>query len=82
MSDSITKQQAGRIGAAVTKAHFGVEVCPHCGQFMLSPFYKANGRKGGQKTLLVHGADYFSRIGRMGGRGRTRKKIKEESEGQ
>jgi len=61
-------------GAIATKRNHGLEICPCCGQIMQSGFYAENGRKGGEMTLQVHGRDFFSEIGKMGGRGNKRKR--------
>jgi len=67
----LTHTEAGKKGGEATVAHFGIELCPHCGQPVLSSHFKDVGRMGGLTTALKHKRDpeFYRRIGKMGGRG-------------
>ena len=67
-SFKMTKQEAGYLGAIETKRNFGLETCSTCGRVKTSGFYAQNGAKGGQATVLLHGRDHMSQIGKLGGR--------------
>jgi len=68
----MTPTEAGQRGAAATKQRHGLGVCPLCGQVMQTEFYQKNGQRGGEMTSRLHGPEFYSRIGRMGGRGNKR----------
>jgi hypothetical protein len=68
----MNKSEAGKLGAIETKRNFGIEKCPTCGAVKTSGFYAQNGAKGGQVTFLLHGREHMSRIGKLGGRPRSK----------
>jgi general stress protein YciG len=65
------KAEAGRLGGIETKRNFGLDKCPTCGAIKISGFYADNGAKGGKTTVLLHGREHMSKIGKMGGRPRN-----------
>jgi hypothetical protein len=74
----MNKSEAGKKGAIEVKRKYGIERCPTCGQLILTDFYKRNGSKGGQMAAMLYKRDreYYSRIGKMGGRGNKKNRDK------
>jgi len=68
----MTKSQAGLKGALATRRKFGIGRCPTCGRLKLTGFYRENGKKGGETTKKLYGNEFYSQIGRLGGRGKKR----------
>jgi len=68
----VDQKKAGQIGARNTKHWHGLHVCPTCGSVVSTGFYEQNGRRGGEMTKALYGPEYYSRIGRTGGRGNKR----------
>lgn len=41
-------------------------LCPHCGQLIEVAYFNSRlGKKGGKTTLLRHGKEYFSELGKL-----------------
>jgi len=68
----MTPTEAGQKGAIATKQRHGLGICPCCGQVTQTGFYAQNGQKGGDMTRVLHGSEFYSRIGKLGGRGKKR----------
>jgi len=66
-------QESGRKGRITTRDSH-IALCPTCGQPIKSQFFSENGKRGGEATLEKYGREFYSKIGRMGGRGNRKGK--------
>jgi general stress protein YciG len=65
--------QKGRLGGVATRDRH-ISLCPLCGIPTKNQHFADTGKRGGDTTLQRHGRDFYSQIGRLGGRGNTREK--------
>lgn len=78
-SAPLTRQEAGRLGGLATLDKFGIYICPTCGLPQKSEHFAEIGHKGGliggMVTKLKNKSDYYSRIGKLGGRPRRKVEV-------
>ncbi len=72
----MTPTESGRKGGNATYRTHGLVRCPECGRLHDTGYMARIGAHGGAVSgpqfRAKYGADYFSRIGKLGGRGRRR----------
>ena len=68
------KAAAGRLGGVERMRRHGIWQCPACGAIHHSDVLSDIARQGGIKVREVYGREYFSELGKRGGRGNKRQR--------
>lgn len=72
--------KGGRKGGFVTHQRHGLTRCPTCNSVIPSGWHEVNGSQGGNETLRRYGPGHFSEIGKLGGRGNSKRTVTEATE--
>ena len=67
-------------GGRVTRDRYGIAFCRLCHRPLDTSYFVELGAKGGEAVLAKRGREWFSQIGRLGGRGKTKEKRESNNE--